>query len=261
MGREIGTDGDRSRIVGKQSAALLDDGLDRLALDAQGGDRSAMEALYRGLFGNIYRYALANLGDHHEAEDVAQEVFLKVQVAIRGLELGPERRFLPWIMRVARNAIVDAVRQRAKFPVADPFALAEQAEEAAGEDVLTLGWLSNPEVATAVKRLPKAQRRVIECRFALGLTTGETAKLLGRSPSTIRSQQATALETLERRLRHSDCARLRSRRMESLVRTRPARVMSRRRFALTGGITPAGALVAASTRRYATAPTLRHGRW
>jgi hypothetical protein len=159
---------------------------------------------------------------------------------------------------------VDVARQRDRVLVEDPAVLEERADEATDGGIVEAGtgWLSNPHVAQAVKRLPRAQREVIELRFGRDLSTAQTAAEMGIQESTVRRHQNEALATIEERLqRTGEAERLCSRRLDSLIRIIPARVMSRRRFALTAGFTPAGTLMVASTRRFESAPFAGRRRW
>lgn len=236
--------------------------VDRLALRFQGGEEKALLEIHRRFSGTFYGYAKSVLMDEHEVQDIVQEMYLRMWMAIGDFELSPGSHYSSWLRSVAWNLIIDAQRLRERVEVVDPFTLAQEMEGPGDLGAEVNGWITDPAIAFQVERLPEVQRRIIFLRYALDYSTEQIARLTNRSRGTIRKQQSNALLALQERLtRTGDAERLRSRHLETLIRIRPARVMSRRRFALTGGFTPAGALMAAATRRYAGTPSLRQGRW
>src|SRR6187401_1391655 len=77
---------------------------------AQGGDLEALASLYDSHINQVYRYSLARLGNVHDAEDVAEEIFLKM---LAGLPSYQWRKvpFAAWLMRIARNEVVSFARR------------------------------------------------------------------------------------------------------------------------------------------------------
>ena len=77
---------------------------------AQAGDLDAVASLYDTHINQVYRYALARLGNVHDAEDVAEEIFLKM---LNGLPSYEWRKvpFAAWLMRIARNEVVSFTRR------------------------------------------------------------------------------------------------------------------------------------------------------
>ena len=74
------------------------------------GDEQAMALLYETYFDRIYRYAYLRLNNRTEAEDVAQDVFIRALAAIKKYE---ERDvpFTAWLFRIAHNQVIDHVRK------------------------------------------------------------------------------------------------------------------------------------------------------
>jgi RNA polymerase sigma-70 factor (ECF subfamily) len=142
------------------------------------------------------------LKDHHEAEDVTQQVFIRALAGLGRYELRPAVPFRAWLFAIARNVIVDAVRQLHSLrpePPEDVEAMREH-EPAPGHIGDTLEWLSDREVAMFVERLPLAQRQVLVLRFMLDLSGEQIAQVLGRSHLAVRQLQTRALQSLEQRL-------------------------------------------------------------
>src|SRR5690349_8000237 len=86
-------------------------GRDRALVELfQSGDGRAFEDLYRRYFQRVYRYCLKRVGDPIEAEELAQETFVRAYSAMP--RLGGERRFYPWISVIAGRLCVDHHRRR-----------------------------------------------------------------------------------------------------------------------------------------------------
>ena len=207
----------------------------RLVARYQAGDESVVGDLYLRYFNPVYTYARVAVGDHHEAEDVTQQVFIRAIGALDRYELRPKVAFRGWLFSIARNVIIDALKQRhGLYPEAPEQldVLLEQAPQDEAEVAETLGWLSDREVAMFVERLPLAQRQVLVLRFMLDLSGEEIAQALGRSPNSVRKLQQRALDSLQKRLTAVGRTPPRRGGVPMLVRIRPLPVMGQRRYAL-----------------------------
>src|SRR3989442_6888774 len=80
---------------------------------AQGGDLDALSCLYDSHINQVYRYALARLGNVHDAEDVAEEIFLKM---LAGLQSYSWRKlpFAAWLMKIAHNEVISFLRRNGR---------------------------------------------------------------------------------------------------------------------------------------------------
>ena len=155
---------------------VLEGFADEAALVAglRAGRAEAYEALHAAYAAPIYNLALRIVDDRQEAEDVAQEVLLKV---FRGLPSGEDGLNLPaWLYRVTVNAAFDHVRARRRRPVT----LAEDAapEAAAARDEFERAEISR-RVESTLRELPKRQQLALVLRDVHGLSVGETATVLG----------------------------------------------------------------------------------
>lgn len=147
----------------------------------------ALDDLYRRHGAEVYRYALAVLGNHADAEDVTQTTFLN---AYRSLEQGVRpRKPSNWLLTIASNTIKQRFRQERARP-----RQVELDDQVAGaspdESGPTVG-----EVLTALSRIPPGQRQAIVLREFEGRSYKEIAAILGVTTS--------ALETLLFRARRS----------------------------------------------------------
>lgn len=167
---------------------------------ARSGDQDAMGALYDAYSDRLYRYCLTRVGDETEAEDLAEDVFLKVLGAIdrfewRPGEAGQRIPFGAWLFRIARNEISSYHRRAASRPQSTelPEVLHDTQR---GPAELAETKLTIEEVFRAVRELPDAQREVILLRFASGLTVAETAAALGKKVPNVKVLQHKGVQRL-----------------------------------------------------------------
>jgi RNA polymerase sigma-70 factor (ECF subfamily) len=143
---------------------------------AKAGESEAIRFLYLRYADNVYSYVASILRNHHEAEDVTQQVFAKLSDSLAHYE-DRGAPFLSWLVRLARNAAIDQLRQRRAVPVAEPV-LAETPDDGAAADRREM-------LRSALAVLPEDQREIIVLRHLGGLAPAEIARRLGRSESAI----------------------------------------------------------------------------
>lgn len=86
-----------------------------LAAEVQGNNDAAFGVLIERYQGRLLRYGRKFLADNDHIEDIVQEVFLKTYQNIRGFDT--DRKFSPWVYRIAHNAFVNAIRKKQREPV------------------------------------------------------------------------------------------------------------------------------------------------
>lgn len=163
---------------------------------AQSGDLDALGALYDTHINQVYRYALARLGNVHDAEDVAEEIFLKM---LHGLPNYEWRKvpFAAWLMRIARNEVVSFARRnnRRSTDTELPEELVDRGNNDPAEQTERIMALE--DLRKAVTLLPEAQREVIILRFASGLSVADTAKALGKNENNVKVLQHKGMQRLQ----------------------------------------------------------------
>ena len=88
---------------------------EEIARMVQSGDIQQFGVLVERFEARMKRYARKFLFDHHDAEDLVQEVFLKAYSNIQGFN--PNRKFSSWIYRIAHNEFINAIKKRGKEPL------------------------------------------------------------------------------------------------------------------------------------------------
>ncbi len=166
---------------------------------AQQGDREATAALFDRFYDGVYRYAYVRLGSVSDAEEAAQETFTQMVRSIKRFRWRGST-FEAWLFRIARNVVADEHRRRARRPED----LRDQIQDhGAGEPSAEEHAVSRDEsrrLRAILSTLPEEQRRVLELRFAAGLSSEDTAQVLGKSAGAVRIQQLRALQAMRRRL-------------------------------------------------------------
>jgi RNA polymerase sigma-70 factor (ECF subfamily) len=168
---------------------------ERLVVDlARAGDEKALSELYLTYFPRVYRYILARTGNSHDAEDLAEEVFMRVLEAIERFQWR-EAPFSAWLFRIAHNAVIS---QRRKETARGKSGQLNESMpvDAAGPDELVENRLALNEVMAAAQKLPEAQRQVIALRFGAGLSVAETARAMGKGEGNVKVIQHKAIAKL-----------------------------------------------------------------
>jgi RNA polymerase sigma-70 factor (ECF subfamily) len=120
-----------------------------------------------------------------EVDDVMQDVWLRVQRGLPGLK--DEERFTSWLFQIARNAVADHQRIRARHPLPDAPAGPELAAEPAEDDRETARSLACC-ISMFVARLPSPYREAVTLVELEGLTVREAAEMVGVSVSGMKSR-------------------------------------------------------------------------
>lgn len=159
---------------------------------ARDGDGAAWETLTRQHQEAVFRLAYLILGDPADADDVAQEAFIRAFRALDRFDLS--RALRPWLLSITANLARNRLRSFSRylaalqrFARADPDSLAGRMDDDPGESRLL--W-------QAVRRLGEADQEVVYLRYFSGLSEAETAETLGLPIGTVKSRTHRALERL-----------------------------------------------------------------
>ena len=176
---------------------------------AAGGDPAAFQALVERHRSMVYRVAYQFAGNHHDAEDIAQEVFIKVYRSLDRFR--QDAQLSSWMYRIVMNACID-YRRRHQPAGAAPFGEeAEQkmlntVEEAPGPEERAYAGELGEVLESEIARLPKGQRIVFVMRHHQGMKLCEIADALGLAEGTVKRQLHAAVHRLRQALTHANLA-------------------------------------------------------
>lgn len=161
----------------------------------QRGDREAFDRLVQRYQREVYRLCYRYLGQHEDANDLAQEVFLRAWRSI-GRFRG-DSAFSTWLYRIAVNACLNH-RALKRVPTQDlPEALPDPSR---GAEARALDEDVARSVRGAIARLPEKQRATLVLKVYHDLSHEEVANVLGSSVGTVKSNLFHALGNLKRLL-------------------------------------------------------------
>jgi RNA polymerase sigma-70 factor (ECF subfamily) len=163
----------------------------RAVESAKAGDSQGLHFLYARFSPDVQRYIASIVHDHHEAEDITQNVFAKLMTRINKYEQR-EVPFAAWIMRVARNAALDHMRANRAIPTEEVRVTdsgRNQAEPGRSHDL-----------REALEDLPEDQREVLILRHITGLSPLEIADTIGKTESSVHGLHHRGRRALQAKL-------------------------------------------------------------
>jgi len=176
------------------------DELRELIQRAQTHDATAISELYARYVGLVVRYLLVRVADPELAQDLAQEVFIKVIGGIARFEYRDEKAFLGWIYTIAAN-LLNRYQRRQRI-VATPLAACSELVDQRSQDDVSM-VTERVDLQFAFGQLTHEQQRVLALRFFADLSSSEIAGLLQRSEGAVKSMQYRALQSLQKIMERS----------------------------------------------------------
>lgn len=163
-------------------------------------DVEAFAPLYERHVERVFRYLRARGADEDAAADLTSVTFERALRHIDRYRPGGAG-FLPWLLRIARNASIDAGRRRRDLPLDPDHAASLTDPEHSPEDA-AIAAEQRRWVHSLVARLPEPQRDALVLRFAGGLSSREIAAVIGKSDSATKKLLTRSLATLKEASRH-----------------------------------------------------------
>jgi len=158
----------------------------------QEGDSAAWKALLQQHQQAVFRLAYLLLGDADEAEDVAQETFIRAHQAISRVD--PSRDLRPWLLKITVNLVRNHRRSVGRYLAALQrfFQMAPDTRSAAADSEVG----EAEALQQAIKHLRVVDQEIIYMRYFLELSVSETRQALGIAPGTVKSRLNRALGRL-----------------------------------------------------------------
>ncbi|MEJ7737510.1 MAG: sigma-70 family RNA polymerase sigma factor [Chitinophagaceae bacterium] len=173
-------------------------------------DLGALEILIVRHKDKLYNSIFFLVKDKHLAEDISQDVFIKIIDTMRSGRYKEEGKFLPWAMRIAHNLCVDHFRKVKRTPTIktsddrDIFEVLNFTEE--GADVKMMKQQSHASVRKMLDLLPEDQREVIILRHYAELSFKEIAALTNCSINTALGRMRYGLINLNKMVKQKSIA-------------------------------------------------------
>lgn len=164
--------------------------LARLIRRARRGEEAAITALVEAHQAPVYHLCYRLLGNSGEAEEAAQETFMRAFQHLRAYD--PRRPFKTWLFAIASHYCIDRLRRQhwRLCPLEDEPAYTHPAlcEPAPGPEEVIAGRERDRAVQRLLAELPPKDRRVIVLRYWAGLSYAEIARLTGATLSAVKSR-------------------------------------------------------------------------
>lgn len=169
------------------------------------GDEKSLEILIEKYLKSIYSFSYKNVGNQADAEDITQEVFVKVWKNIRKFD--QNKSFKPWIFQIAKNTSIDFLRKKKTIP----FSRFENEKgqnflidnlEAVSSNFINI-FSDRKILAAAMENLTQKEQKIIALRHNDGLSFREIADIFEESINTIKSRYRRTLISLRRKVKEN----------------------------------------------------------
>jgi RNA polymerase sigma-70 factor (ECF subfamily) len=161
---------------------------------AANGDAAAWEPLVLAHQEAVFRLCYLLLGDPDDAEDVAQETFLRAWNYLGRFD--PARPLRPWLLSIASNLASNRRRSAGRYLAALTRAFRNEPPSSTSTEEKTAGHMEASELWKAVQNLSVPDQQVIYLRYFLDLPVAETAEALQVAEGTVKSRLSRALDRL-----------------------------------------------------------------
>ena len=168
------------------------------------GDGKSLDFLIERYLKLIYGFVYKNVGSEADAEDITQEVFVKIWKNIKKFD--QEKNFKPWIFQIAKNTSIDFLRKKKSIPFSK--FENEKGQNPLVDRIITppvnlIGKLSDERtLAMAMQNLNEKEQKVIILRNTDGLSFKEIAEVFNESVNTVKSRYRRSLMNLKKNIKH-----------------------------------------------------------
>jgi RNA polymerase sigma factor (sigma-70 family) len=168
---------------------------EQLVIDYLKGDKESLEILIKRYLKPIYSFAYQYVGDSQTAEDITQDVFIKVWRNLK--KFNKDKKFKTWIFAIAENTCFGWLKKKKALPFSS-------FENEKGENSLInkladfILPLQEPLLNTAMEKLPSKYRAALSLRYNNQLTFREIAETLGESINTVKSKHRRGISLLRK---------------------------------------------------------------
>ena len=178
--------------------------IEMLVNKARTGDKDALTELYGVFREKIYRYVFFKCGNHADAEDITNEVFLRMIQSIANFQwkgIG----FSSWLFKIASNLVIDYYRNKSRRnieSIEDRDYIGETNWEQISE------FLDNRDLFHAIYKdtddLTDLQKEVVNLRFVGDLSLKETAEAMSKNVNSVKAIQHAAIKKLKEKVQENN---------------------------------------------------------
>jgi len=173
-----------------------------LVKDYMGGDENALSILIKRHQSKIYGFIYSKVSDRDIADDIFQDTFIKVIKTLKSQAYNEEGKFLPWVMRISHNLIVDHFRRNKKMPMyreTEEFSIFSiMTDNSPNIESRIITDQVESDLQRLIMELPDDQKEVLQMRIYQDLSFKEIADLTGVSINTALGRMRYALMNLRK---------------------------------------------------------------
>lgn len=173
-----------------------------LVQDYVAGNEDALATLIKRHESKIYGFIYSKVSDRDVSNDIFQDTFIKVIKTLKSNSYNEEGKFLPWVMRIAHNLIIDFFRKNKKMP------LYRETEEFSVFSIMTDDSLTienqliadqvELDIQKLIEELPEDQKEVLVMRMYKDMSFKEISEITGVSINTSLGRMRYALMNLRK---------------------------------------------------------------
>lgn len=166
------------------------------------GDENALTILIEKHQTRIYGFIYSKISDRDLSDDIFQDTFIKVIKTLKSNSYNEEGKFLPWVMRIAHNLVIDHFRKSRKMPLLREteefsiFSVLPDNSETIENEIISL-QIEN-DIKKIIKELPEDQKEVLMMRIYQDLSFNEISELTGVSINTALGRMRYAVINLRK---------------------------------------------------------------
>lgn len=166
------------------------------------GDETALATLINRHQSKIYGFIYSKISDRDISDDIFQDTFIKVIKTLKSNSYNEEGKFLPWVMRIAHNLIIDHFRRNKKMPMlreTEEFSIFSIiADQSHSVEHRLITDQVEKDLKKIIEELPADQREVLVMRIYQDLSFKEIAEITGVSINTALGRMRYALMNLRK---------------------------------------------------------------
>ena len=166
------------------------------------GDENSLSILINRHQSKIYGFIYSKLSDRDIADDIFQDTFIKVIKTLKSNSYNEEGKFLPWVMRISHNLIIDYYRKNKKMPMfreTEEFSIFSiMSDNVPNIESQMITSQVESDLRKLIKVLPEDQKEVLMMRMYQDLSFKEISELTGVSINTALGRMRYAIMNLRK---------------------------------------------------------------